>query len=494
MRLSDVARRVVGDLRGNGNVTVRDVVHDSREVGPGCLFVAIRGTRHDGHAYLDRAAERGACAALVERFSPVSVPQVRVGDTRRALGPAAALVHGDPTRRLEVVGVTGTNGKTTVTVMLESIARMSGRKYAGVGTLGTVIGDRRLPQPLTTPEASDLQRLFASMAERGVSLVAVEVSSHALALHRVDGTVFSVAAFTNLSQDHLDFHRDMEDYFASKQRLFDGRASIHVIDVTTRAGRRLAQSARGPVATVGYGPDHDVGIGDARPGLRRSTFLLLMDGREIAVQVSPGGLYNIRNAALAAACARAVGIEPDAIAAGIQALRLVRGRLDPVDEGQPFDVMVDYAHTPAAVETVVDAALAHCRGSTIVVVGAAGDRDAGKRPLLGAAAARAHVAIITSDNPRTEDPGLLVDQVAAGAVGGRAEVIREVDRSRAIRLAVERAGPDDAVLILGKGHERYQQVGAEALPFDDREVAASCLRKRWSRSAPGRRPSAGTSP
>ena len=232
---------------------------------------------------------------------------------------------------------------------------------------------------------------------------------------------------------------------------------------------------------VGRGTDCEVRIADAEPGLLASRFLLLIDSMKAAVTVRPGGLHNIRNAALAAGCARAVGMEADSIVEGLRSVRQVPGRLDPVEVGQPFDVLIDYAHTPAAVETVVGTALDLCRGSTIVVVGAAGERDAAKRPLLGMAAARADLAVITSDNPRSEDPVALVDEVAAGTAGGRAEVIREVDRSKAILLALERAGPGDTVLILGKGHEQYQDLGTEVIPFNDRAVAASHLRERWRR-------------
>lgn len=347
---------------------------------------------------------------------------------------------------------------------------------------------------LTTPEASDLQRLFAVIEERGVSTVALEVSSHALSLNRVDGTSFSVAAFTNLSQDHLDFHGDMESYFSAKQRMFDGRASTHVIDVTSRWGRRLAESVSGTLLRVGYGPGYEVGISEAEPGLTGSGFVLHIGGRGTAVKVRPGGMHNIHNAALAAACARAVGVDRDSIVKGLEAVRRVSGRLDPVDAGQPFDVLVDYGHTPAAVETVVNVALVGSSGSVIVVVGAAGERDAIKRPLLGEAASRAHLAVITSDNPRSEDPVSLVEQVAAGAVGGRAEVVREVDRAQAIRLALDRAGPGDTVLILGKGHERYQQVGSERVPFNDRDIASTHLRRRRSPASSDQRAITGFTP
>ncbi|MDE0709634.1 MAG: UDP-N-acetylmuramyl-tripeptide synthetase, partial [bacterium] len=308
--------------------------------------------------------------------------------------------------------------------------------------------------------------------------------SHALALSRVEGVSFSVAAFTNLSQDHLDFHGNMEDYYLAKASLFDGRAAVHVIDVTTAAGRRLARSATGPVVTVGRGPGHDVSIISPDPDLSQARFRCRIGGQDVALDVRPGGLHNIHNAAVAAACAQQVGIGPGAIRAGLGAMVGVRGRLDPVDLGQPFQVgqpfplLVDYAHSPEAVESVVRTARAHSRGSVIVVVGGAGDRDATKRPLLGAAAARADLAVITSDNPRSEDPALLVEQVVAGTRDGRARVLAEVERDAAIRLAIEHASPGDVVLILGKGHETYQDFGTRVVPFDDREVAASWLAAR----------------
>ena len=309
----------------------------------------------------------------------------------------------------------------------------------------------------------------------------MEVSSHALALHRVEGASFAVAAFTNLSQDHLDFHGSMEEYFAAKRLLFDGRAAAHVIDVTDPPGRRLARSARGPVVTVGFGEGHDVGVTAVEVGLTRARFTFRAGGEEAEARIRPGGLHNVRNAAVAAACARQSGIGMDETVEGLEAVERIPGRLEPVEEGQPFTVLVDYAHTPAAVESVVSAALDHSRGSVTVVVGAAGGRDPSKRPLIGAAAARAHLAVITSDNPRFEDPDALVGEVADGAAGGRAEVITEVDRKAAIGLAVDRARPGDVVLILGKGHEQFQDLGAEAVPFDDRTAAASYLRDRRPR-------------
>ena len=482
VRLNAIARRVGGELRGDGSAGVTDITHDSRTAGIGSLFTAMRGLEVDSHAYVGEAVDRGATAALVEEFVPRPIPQIRVSDTRRALGPAAAIVNGDPTRRLEVIGVTGTNGKTTVTLMIESIADVAGLPFGRVGTLGTrILGDRE-PLARTTPEGSDLQRLFRRMLERGVHLVAMEVSSHALALHRVDGTSFTVAAFTNLSQDHLDFHGDMEGYFDAKRKLFDGRAALHVIDVADAAGRRLARSSARPVTTVGFGEGHDLAIIDTDTDLTGARFTYRVAGEEVEVRMRLGGVHNVRNAALAAACAWRVGIGVDEVVGGLEAIERIRGRLDPVEAGQPFTVLIDYAHTPEAVESVVGMAIEHCEESVIVVVGAAGERDPAKRPLLGAAAAQAHQAIITSDNPRSEDPEKLVDEVVAGTSGGRAEVIREVDRRAAIRLALERACPDDVVLILGKGHEQVQDLGDRIVPFDDREVTASYLRAKRVRA------------
>lgn len=481
IQLASVARRVSGEIRGDATATVTDIAHDSRLATTGSLFVAIRGLEVDGHLYVGEAARRGSSALLVEDFVATDLPQIKVPDTRLALGPAASLIFGDPSRQLELIGITGTNGKTTVTVMIESIASAADLPFGRLGTLGTRIMDRYQPLALTTPDAAELQRLFRRMVDKAVTLVAMEVSSHALALNRVDGTSFAVAAFTNLSQDHLDFHQDMEDYLAAKMRLFDGRAAVHVIDVTDDAGKRVARSARGRVVTVGLGDGHDVSALVTDTGLRESRFTCRLEGRNVKLKVKPGGLHNVRNAALAVACARQAGIGLEAIVDGLSAIDRIPGRLDPVDAGQPFEVLVDYAHTPEAVESVVGAALDHCAGSIIVVVGAAGERDVTKRPLLGAAAAKAHIAVITSDNPRSEDPAELVDAVVQGTSRGRAEVIPEVDRSKAIRIALERARPGDAVLILGKGHEQSQDLGDEVVPFDDRAVAASHLLGRWTR-------------
>jgi len=480
--LGEIAHRLDGELSGDGAVALHDVTHDSRSAGPGSLFVAVPGQTSDGHRFVDQAVGRGAVAALVEEFVlPDSIPQLKVADTRRVLGKVASWVHGDPSRDLEIIGVTGTNGKTTVTVMLEAIAEAAGRSFGRIGTLGVTIRGNMLPQALTTPEGSDLQRTLKKMVDGGVSMVAMEVSSHSLALHRVEGTFFKVAAFTNLSQDHLDFHGTMENYYGAKARLFNGHSSAYVVDVTSSAGRRLADSLSvDQVVTVGRGSGHDVAIFQPDANLFAARFRCEIDGQSLPLEIQPGGLHNVHNAALAAACAVEVGIDTEAIIKGLAAVKRVRGRLDPVDLGQSFGVLVDYAHSPEAVESVISTAKSHAKGRVIVVVGAAGERDPTKRPLLGEAAAAADLAVITSDNPRREDPDTLVKKVLEGTGGGSAQVLAEVDREKAIRLAIDQAEPEDMVLILGKGHETYQDFGTRVVPFDDRAIAADHLRRRLS--------------
>lgn len=477
--VASLARTVGARLHGVGSAVVDDVVHDSRDARPGAMFCALRGFTVDGHRFVDGARDAGAVAALVEDRVDVDLPQLEVSNSRRAMADVAAEVHGHPSTRMKVIGITGTNGKTTATYMLESIATAAGLSFGRIGTLGATIDGEDVVVARTTPESTDLQRLLARMADGGVDLVAMEVSSHALALHRADAVRFAVGAFTNLSQDHLDFHRDMDEYFAAKKQLFDGRAETHVVGTFDRAGAALADGLAPDVTVVGFDEGAHVRASDVVPTLRASELTLHVGSESRATTVVPGGRFNVANALVAAACASAVGISIDAIAEGLSQTRRVPGRLDPVDVGQPFTVVVDYAHSPAGVETVVDMAREVAQGRIIAVVGSAGDRDAAKRPLMGEAAGRADVAVITSDNPRTEDPEALVAAVLTGTGSARGEVIAETDRTAAIRAAIDMAEPGDAVLILGKGHEQGQDFGDHVIPFDDRDVARSILEERW---------------
>jgi UDP-N-acetylmuramoyl-L-alanyl-D-glutamate--2,6-diaminopimelate ligase len=467
--LSDLAVRIGADLHGDGSTAVVDVTHDSREAGPGILFCAIRGFARDGHEFVGDAIAAGSPAVCVEDAGAAGDhPALVVESGRNALGPIASAIHGDPSATLRVVGITGTNGKTTTTHMLESIASASGIQQALIGTVGARINGKAFPVERTTPEASDFQRLLATMTTVGVDVAAVEVSSHALALGRVAATRFAVGAFTNLSQDHLDFHADMEEYYQAKALLFE-QSDVGVVWVDDPAGARLAAEISIPVVRVGVDSEADVTGSPVSIGLTGTTFDATGSGGGARVHLSLPGRFNMANALVAAACANVLGIEWDTIADGIGRLESIPGRFEVVETGRECTVVVDYAHTPGGVATVVGTAQELVgSGRVIAVVGAGGDRDQDKRPAMGAAAATADLAIITTDNPRSEDPAVIVQQVAAGA-GPDART--EVDRRAAIRLALDEAGPDDVVLVLGKGHEQTQEIAGEFVPFDDRAVA-----------------------
>lgn len=465
-------------LVGVGAVRVADVTHDSREAGPGVLFAARRGQRADGHDHAPQAVGAGSPALLVERVLDLPVPQVVVADVAAALGPAAAVVHHDPSAELLLLGVTGTNGKTTTATLLESVLAAAGRRPGIVGTVETRIAGAPVPGVRTTPEATDLQRLWRRMREAGVDAAAMEVSSHGLALHRVDGTRIDVAGFTNLSQDHLDFHRDLEDYLAAKARLFaPGIAERGVVVVDDAAGRRVAAGAGIPVTTVALDGPADWTAADVRSGPEGSTFTAHGPAGAVAVATHLPGRYNVANALLALAMAVAAGVDAAVAARGIAALAGVPGRMERVEAGQPFTVLVDYAHTPDSVENVLRAARELAAGRVIVVLGCGGDRDAAKRPLMGrAAASLADLAVLTSDNPRSEDPAAILAAMAAGTAGsppGRVRVV--VDRREAIAEAIGSARPGDVVVIAGKGHELGQELADRTVPFDDRAVAREAI-------------------
>lgn len=479
--LSDLARLVDGRVVGDATVAVRDVTHDSRQAGPGTLFVAIPGAIHDGHDYVPAAVSAGSPAVMVEREVDVAAAQLVVERTREAMAPVAAEVYDHPSRRLSLVGVTGTNGKTTVTHMVEAIAAAAGRCAGLIGTVHTRVGQTNIPNTRTTPESSDFQRLLASMVDLGADIVAAEVSSHALDMHRVDATHFAVAAFTNLSQDHLDFHGDMERYFAAKARLFEpDRSEKAVVWVDDPAGRRLLEMLEIPAITVGAGGD--VFASGVTGDIAGSRFRLHAPGGQADVLLPLGGGFNVDNALIAAGCALAVGVPIDAVVAGLEGFSGVPGRFEVVSGDDPVRVVVDYAHTPAgiasAVATVRNLQERHVEtGRVIVVFGAGGDRDRAKRGQMGAAAATADVVVVTSDNPRSEDPEAIIDEVLEG-VDDPGRFIRESDRRRAIRSAIDLAEPGDVVLVLGRGHERGQEVGGRSFPFDDRQVSREALTER----------------
>lgn len=468
LTVGELATGLGATVIGDAGVALTDVTHDSRSVRAGSLFVAIRGLQADGHAFVDSAIAGGAAAICVEDPMPAAVPVVVVADSRMALGPAASAVHGYPSREVSVVGVTGTNGKTTVTHMVGSIVDAASGTAGVIGTVGGRMGEIPIDPGRTTPEASDLQRLLRRMVDVGVTVVATEVSSHAMTLHRVEGTRFSVVAFTGLSQDHLDFHGDMEDYFMAKAGLFDPRfADRAVINVEGAWGARLdAMSDLGGLR-VGV----DVFAADRREHPGSSTFTLTTPSGSEVVALPIGGGFNIENAVTAAAIGLELGFDMSSIVAGLQNLEPIPGRFEQIPDPSGRHVFVDYAHTPDGIEQAIASARHFTDGKVYAVVGAAGDRDKAKRPLMGHAAAAADVAVITSDNPRSENPHDIIPAVVAG-IPDSATYQVEPDRRAAIRWAIERSGPMDVILILGKGHEAGQEFSTGTVLFDDRLVAA----------------------
>jgi UDP-N-acetylmuramoyl-L-alanyl-D-glutamate--2,6-diaminopimelate ligase len=455
-------------------VEISGLAYSSQAVREGDLFFCVRGFKTDGHEFAPQAVSNGATALVCERALNLNVPEVLVEDARAAMAELAARFYGDPTAALRVVGVTGTNGKTTTTFLVRSILEAADRPCGLLGTVTSIVGGREEPVQRTTPEAIDLQATFRRMLDAGDAACAMEVSSHALELRRTDGVHFAARVFTNLTQDHLDFHSDMEGYFLAKRRLFEGPGGPAVLNLDDEYGRRLKGDF--PDATT-YAIDHDADFRATGVEFdpRGSRFTLATPDGDVEIATRLPGLFNVSNALAAAAATSALGTPSDQIAAGLAAAERVPGRFEPVDEGQPFAVLVDYAHTPDSLENVLRAARRITDGRLIVVFGAGGDRDRTKRPLMGRiASALADRTIVTSDNPRSEDPGSIVDQVLAGA-GPGAE--REVDRRRAIELAIESAREGDVVVIAGKGHEQGQEfAGGRKEPFDDVTVARETLR------------------
>jgi UDP-N-acetylmuramoyl-L-alanyl-D-glutamate--2,6-diaminopimelate ligase len=461
------------ELFGSGapSVDVSALAYDNRAVQPGTVFFCVPGMTRDGHDFAPDAIARGAAALVVDHPLGLGVPEVVVHDVRAAMAPAAARLAGDPTARLQVVGITGTNGKTTSAFLVRALLEAAGRRTGLLGTVSSVIGGNETPTIRTTPEAIDLQRTFREMLDAGDECCAMEVSSHALELHRADAIHWRVAVFTNLTQDHLDFHPDMESYFAAKRRLFEAGPRAAVINVDDPYGRRLAEDF--DAVTIAIDSDADLRAEDVRFELTGSTFAV--DGLELRSPLP--GRFNVLNVLGAVAVARELGVDDATIARAVPQAGRVPGRFEPVDEGQSFAVLVDYAHTPDSLENVLRAARQLARGRVVCVFGCGGDRDRGKRPEMGRIASElADVAIVTSDNPRSEDPEAIIAEVLAGMGPG---AVTEVDRRAAIDQAVGLADAGDVVVIAGKGHEQGQEFeGGRKVPFDDVTVAREALRAR----------------
>jgi UDP-N-acetylmuramoyl-L-alanyl-D-glutamate--2,6-diaminopimelate ligase len=463
---------------GGPPVDVASLAYDSRAVMPGALFFCVPGERTDGHEHAADAVARGAVALVVERPLGLGVPEVLVESVRAAMAPLAVRFYEDPSASLRVVGVTGTNGKTTTAFLVAALMGAGGERCALLGTVKSVIGGREGPVIRTTPEAIDLQADFRAMVDAGDRACAMEVSSHALALHRTDGTRFAAAIFTNLTQDHLDFHETMDAYFAAKRRLFDGELGARVINVDDPYGRHLAE-AHPDAVTFALDAPADYGSRELSSTFAHARFIATTPDGDIEVRTRLPGRFNAANVLGALAATHRLGVPLETIAAALPSVAPAPGRFQALDEGQPFSVLVDYAHTPDSLENVLHAARALTGGRLIAVFGCGGDRDRGKRPQMGAiASALADMSIVTSDNPRSEDPPAIVDEILAG-VPDAAAVEAIVDRREAIERAIALASDGDVVVIAGKGHERGQQfANGHTIPFDDAEVAADALRAR----------------
>jgi UDP-N-acetylmuramoyl-L-alanyl-D-glutamate--2,6-diaminopimelate ligase len=462
----------------SGDPFITDVTHDSQSAADGFLFVAIPGERFDGHTFVEAAIANGASAVLVERIQDLATPQIVTSDARAAMAWAAREVHDRPDESLSILGVTGTNGKTTVAHLCEAGWSEAERSCGIIGTLGAHINGEPVPLNRTTPESSDVQRLLGLMRGSGVNSVAMEVSSHAMALHRADAIRFTAVGFTNLTQDHLDFHGSMGEYLATKQRLFaPDRSAEAVINIDDPAGLRIAKETELAVTTVGFSDHASVSVSDVVATNSGSRFVLHTPETSAEVHLPLSGRFNVENALVAAGLLRSDGVDLAHIAVGFSHLGPVAGRMEEVSHDGPFTVVVDYAHTPDAVSAVLRSAASTASGKVIALVGAAGDRDPEKRSLMGAAASRfADVTIVTTDNPRSEDPTAIAEEVRRGAESNAlAQVSLIVDRAEAIYRGIAMAGKGDIVLILGKGHEQGQEVQGVVHPFDDREVAAEAL-------------------
>jgi UDP-N-acetylmuramoyl-L-alanyl-D-glutamate--2,6-diaminopimelate ligase len=504
MLLSELVKSIPMPLTIDGDIDpeIRELCYDSRTVRPGSLFFALRGAAADGHAFISRAVAAGAAGLVIEDTAdvPPGIPSVTVPDSRLAMSLMAAAFYGHPTSSLPMIGITGTNGKTTTTYLVESILENAGIPAAVLGTINYRFGKTTIPAPNTTPESADLQRILRQMVDQGARAVVMEVSSHSLEQRRVDGCSFDVGIFTNLTRDHLDYHHDMESYLASKQRFFSQLLAPDqakprrraVVNMDDPSGKRIADACACQVVTYGVVADAAVSARDVVFSTTGTTGILVTPGGETGFSSRLVGRFNLYNILAAAAAASALGIPLDAIRAGIEVHGKVEGRLEPVENVRGITVLVDYAHTGDALENVLKTIRELAPGRIITVFGCGGDRDRGKRPIMGEIAARySDLAIITSDNPRTEDPGAIIHEIRAGVepldlreylpaelAGGFGEkgFVSVVSRRDAIRLGAMLAKRGDILLVAGKGHEDYQIIGTVKHHFDDREEAAMACR------------------
>ncbi|MBE7036094.1 MAG: UDP-N-acetylmuramoyl-L-alanyl-D-glutamate--2,6-diaminopimelate ligase [Ruminococcaceae bacterium] len=476
MKLSKLLENVTLLQSIEENIDITGIAYDSRKISPGDLFVCIKGYQTDGHLYIENAIQNGAAAILVQdEVAPLSVPCLRAENTRKALAQIAANFYDHPERKLKTVAVTGTNGKTTVTTLIKSILEFAGKSVGLIGTNANMIRNTVLPTAHTTPESLDLFALFAQMVEEGLEYVVMEVSSHSLFLHRVYGIPFTVATFTNLTQDHLDFHETMENYFLAKKILFT-MCDVAIINVDDSYGRRIMDDIGCPMVTYGVDNDATFKAESYRISSRGVIFDLIANETTLPIRLGIPGKFSIYNCLAAFATCTVLGIEPQKIADALLIAKGVPGRAESVYTGTDYTVLIDYAHTPDGLENIIKTVKEFAQGRVVTLFGCGGDRDPVKRPIMGKIAGTlSDFCIITSDNPRTEEPMSIIRQIESGMKdsGGTYTVIE--NRREAIRYALAEALPGDCIILAGKGHETYQILGKEKRHFDEREVVRDIL-------------------
>lgn len=470
---------VVKGIQGTLDIDIESVRYDSRQAASGSLFFCIKGFTVDGHDYAAEAVKNGARAVVLERDIdlPRGVTKVFTEDTRLAMGLISKAFYGHPSDSIKLIGVTGTNGKTTTTFMIKSILEQWGFKVGLVGTISNIIGGKRISSNRTTPESMDLHRIFREMRDDGADVVVMEVSSHSLELNRVAGCYFETGIFTNITQDHLDFHGTFENYRNAKAKLFD-MSRVAVINVDDESGRIILSQVSIPSITYGIKSAADVYARDLEITARGVAFNLHLKDQKVPVSLSIPGIFSVYNALSAAAACFSMGIDPGKIKSGLEAVRGVPGRFELLDTGKDYYVILDYAHTPDGLENILNTARGITEGRLITLFGCGGDRDAGKRPIMGEVAGRySDFCIITSDNPRTEDPMAIIDQIIPGIKKTACPYVVIEDRREAIKYALENGRKGDVIILAGKGHETYQLKKWKTYPFDERGIVAELLRK-----------------
>lgn len=467
--------RVVGNRQAL-DTEVSGIAYDSRAVKPGDVFVCIKGYQTDGHKYAADAAAKGAAAIVAcDTLNMSGVPVLYTPDTRLALAQMAKTFFGDPLKNIKLIGITGTNGKTTVTYLIKAILEAAGKKVGLIGTNQNMIGETVLPTERTTPESFELYQIFRQMADAGAEYVVMEVSSHALELHRVGGCEFAVAAFTNLTQDHLDFHGTMENYFAAKRKLFD-LCENAVVNIDDAYGARIAQECRCNLLTYAAGKTASLQASNIEVTAKGVTYGLEYEGQMYGARVGIPGKFSVYNSLAALGCALALGFDIELCLDALGKAHGVKGRAEVVPTNTDYTVLIDYAHTPDGLENIISTVNAFKTARVITVFGCGGDRDRTKRPLMGAAAGRlSDFLVVTSDNPRTEDPEKIIDDIMPGVLESACPYVRIENRREAIAYALSHAQPDDVIILAGKGHETYQILKDGTIHFDEREVVAGLL-------------------